>query len=687
MGTCQTDVAAEATTVEFDEDWYLERYKDVEQAVKANGRSALSHYLMFGQKEGRFGVRPKEPKAITGPPAPPIDQARDSAFCRHNGLFFLNPVDLSVTTLTPKRIAFIGACLFEGWGFHRKNPAGCPVDLLVSNNAEPLPDRLMPDVEVLAYDFQVIQVPLRAIFYDGMLTTLDYGSIEAHQIAFDQTCDRLAFHLKCRMEWNVQHGLLAFVCNFFVPQRNPMGALFPKFDLRNPEYFVFRLNERLEEMVRGYKNAYVLDMDRISASIGRRHVQDDIVAHFPHGTTLPPWGPVTNRIEPMAAITSHYDVTWPTDFLEAVWSELISMFRIVRQVDAVKLVVVDLDDTLWHGISGDISDVASSNMLEGWPVGVAEALAYLKKRGVLLAIISKNEEQRIREIFPLIFRNLLSLDDFAAVFINWTPKAENMRQLLDVVSLLPRNVVFIDDNPAERAAMAKAFPDMRILGRHPYYLRRILLWSSETQGISVTDESSRRTDMIQAQVEREGQRAQMSREDFLREAALSVRVTTIATIDHPRFSRVFELVNKTNQFNTTGRRWTAEDLGRLLDDGALLHTFEVVDKYTDYGMVGVVIVSGGTIEQWVMSCRVLGYQVEEAVMANIVRSLRANGLDTITGHLLETDVNFPCRTLFSKCGFTVQGGCWVLEPGNSISMPSHITMGELSDQPSKCAVA
>src|SRR5262249_15620249 len=149
-------------------------------------------------------------------------------------------------------------------------------------------------------------------------------------------------------------------------------------------------------------------------------------------------------------------------------------------------------------------------MAEGWPIGLAEALVYLKNRGVLLAIASKNEESRIRTIWPMIFGERLKLEDFAAIRINWRPKPENMAEILEGMNLLPRNAVFIDDNPAEREAMLRAFPGIRVLGRHPYYIRRTLLWAPETQVVTVTDESRRRTEMIQAQFTRETQRAAMS---------------------------------------------------------------------------------------------------------------------------------------------------------------------------------
>jgi FkbH-like protein len=244
------------------------------------------------------------------------------------------------------------------------------------------------------------------------------------------------------------------------------------------------------------------------------------------------------------------------------------------------------------------------------------------------------------------------------------------------MNILPRSVVFVDDNPVERAAMTKAFPSVRVLGRHPYYLRRILLYSAETQVPLVTDESARRTEMIKAQFERESQRTQMSRQDFLREAAPGVRLFSIASTGHPRFARALELINKTNQFNTTAKRWKIEECEGFFRQGRFF-AFEAADAFTDYGLVGVVIVEGDLIVQWVMSCRVLGYQIEDAIMATLVGVMRDGGASEIVGTLTMTDVNFPCRDLFGRCGFDQDSGngdYWVLAADNVIAIPEHVTV-------------
>jgi FkbH-like protein len=380
-----------------------------------------------------------------------------------------------------------------------------------------------------------------------------------------------------------------------------------------------------------------------------------------------------NRIEPMAAMSDHYDIRRET-FPQMIWTEALAMLRTIRQVDSVKLVVVDLDDTLWNGVSGESRDVVPDMaMTEGWPIGFVEALAYLKQRGVLLAIISKNDEDRIKSIWSGIFGKKIRLDDFAVRRINWQPKVDNMREVLAEVNLTPRSVVFIDDNPVERAAMRAAFPDMRVLGKYPYYLRRILLWAPEAQVASITAESSRRTEMIQAQIERETQRKALSREEFLLTLGVQVQVLEIADPSHPRFARAFELVNKTNQFNTTGRRWKQEECVSGFRDGMKFYAFEVSDKFTEYGLVAVMIVQDTAIEQMVMSCRVVGLGVEETALAVVTAKIREMhpGAE-ITARFVETEANLLCRSTYPDAGFVGQDGLFRLAAPKLPTAPAHV---------------
>lgn len=537
-----------------------------------------------------------------------------------------------------------------------------------------------PPHELSTYDFQVVHLPLRDILLEHDYFPLPYIDRSAWEDFFEACRDRVVRYLRAAMGYSEATGLLTFVVNFLVPQQNPMGRLLPKHDLRNLVQFVRRLNDELSEEVGRYANAYVVDADEIAAQLGRKYIQDDILCHVSHNALASNYDHYRDqdRIEPPLPLDQYY-VFAVDQFGEAMWSELLAMYRTLRGVDAVKLVVVDLDDTLWRGVVAEAEEVVAETT-EGWPLGVVEALSFLRKRGVLLAIVSKNDEAKIEAVWTKIFRHTLQLSDFAVRKINWEPKVANLEDVLQEVNLLPRNVVYVDDNPVERAAIQAAFPDIRVLGSRLYDVRRILLWSAETQVAHVTEESARRTEMVQAQVERESLRAGSSREEFLAQLHVKVQLLEVSDPEHPRFARSLELINKTNQFNTSGRRWTPEQVSGWFAGGGSLVAFVVEDSFTTYGLVGVAlartVVDELCIEQFVMSCRVIGLDVELAVLSELMRRGQASGLRSIAGSITATDANAPCRDLFRRCGFGEEtGGRWTSEIRRYEDLvPAHVTV-------------
>lgn len=625
----------------FDEAWYLQRYPDVALAVQNRKiESGLQHYISHGKKEGR-------PGSAATTTAQDFKKLAD----HHKSAGFLVPGDLAVSPLEIQRFAIVGSCFLDAWGFHHKNPQGCPADFFLSNNSGDLPES--PE-HIEKYDFQIVQLPLRAAWPDSAHW---HAKDEAEfQAAFDGACRRLEAQLKQRMRWNIDRGLLTFVTNFFCPQNSPLGALMPRYSLANPEYFVDRINQHLESIVRAYKNAYILDIDRICASVGRRYVQDDLMHIYAHNSIIVSQEINLKRIETVRPTNEHYDISWRGAFLDGAWASITGMLRTLRQMDPVKMVVIDLDDTLWSGVSGD-SDALDLNV-EGWELGFAEALMYLKKRGILIAIISKNDEERVRGVWPKLFGARLKLENFAITKINWTPKVQNMKEILASVNLLPRNVLFIDDNPVERAAMKSAFPSMRIIGAHPYYHKRILLWSPETQVAAITEESGKRTEMIQAQSKRETQRQELPREEFLASLSLKLELFEIADMDDKRFLRAFELINKTNQFNTTGKRWSPEDFRAHFSQKGRVYAFSAEDKFTPYGLVGALIVTDNCITQFVMSCRVAGLDIERAALSIVSAKMRADGAKGLRARFISTDANLLCRDVYKKFGFAENPDGW-----------------------------
>jgi FkbH-like protein len=583
------------------------------------------------------------------------------------------PTELAVTPTPLNRIVIIGSCLVSGWkAVIEASENRCPCDFFLLNNAGRLPDQ--PPYLPADYSFQIIQIPLRTILPEATYFRLSYNDPAAYEQLFLDTRARLLRFLDEAMRWNREHGVLTFVSNFLVPQQNPMGRLLPRYDLRNFVYFVAKLNEALDEELQSHKNTFILDIDQIAGTFGRRHLQDDVIWHIGHASALSDWDHPHDqeRLERVEAASRYYPVR-SEQFIVSVWNEVLANYRTIRQLDMVKLVVVDIDDTLWRGVAAERSEVSPED-IEGWPLGVVEALGHLKRRGVLLAVVSKNTEERVTPIWNRVFGNRLSLDDFAVRKINWRSKAENIEEILSEVNLLPRNVLFVDDNPRERADVQAAFPGIRAIGPNPYLWRRTILWSPETQVATVTSESANRTEMVRAQVERETMRKKMSREEFLSTLGTQVQIATIGTTDHEGFPRALELINKSNQFNTNGKRWSQQECEAAFSEHALFHIFEVRDKFTAYGIVGVVVVRESRIEQLVMSCRVVGLDVENAVIAHLLDRMRNDGYSSASASITETDANLLCRDLYKRCGFEAREGLWVRQTTPRMEMPAHIEM-------------
>jgi FkbH-like protein len=573
-----------------------------------------------------------------------------SAEC-HDGINFRVPRDLETSATRIQRVLLVGQCLLDEWALELAELApDTIVERVLFNQATQLPEQ--PPHPVGDYEFQIVALPLRIIIHETNYLRLSYLDTEQATEIFEAAAQRLSMILKSAMRWNVDHGLLSFVANFFVPQCNPDGRLMPRYDLRNMIHFIERLNEHLVQEIQTYKNCFLLDVDQVSASIGRRYVQDDSVCTIAHGSILANFSFTKDQeriVPPPLPIKKLYNAKI-TQFVEEIWRETVGMYRTVCKVDAVKMVIMDLDDTLWRGVLAELETV-SVEAIEGWPLGVIEALAFLRRRGVILAIVSKNEEANVTRIFDQILKHRLPLEHFALRRINWLPKAQNIQEVIQQANLLPKNVVFVDDNPVERASIAGVFPDLRIIGADPYALKRILLWSPETQVAYVTDESARRGEMIQAQENRETARKSLSREGFLESLDAEVQLVGVKNIEEKHFARAFELLNKTNQFNTTGKRWSLEEIKRAFDAGLRLICFFVKDRFTEYGLVGVILVRDSRLMQFVMSCRVLGLDVEKAVLFEAIRTLRATGAGDIEADFKETEANFPCRQLYASNGF------------------------------------
>lgn len=601
---------------------------------------------------------------------------------------YLFPRDLVLTETPVKKVFVVGSCMTEALleDFKVLQPE-TEFDYITVNNLMCLPD--MAPEQAAAYQLQYIQIPLRTVIGDNIIRIVDFEKNASFDDIEQQAKGMLSAVLSHVMKHNKAHGLLTLVSNFMVPQSNLAPSLSERGGRRDFGRLVRAMNDHLDQVLATeYKNAYVADFEGLVSSMGKRAFLDDAVSFYAHAgmfcadvddlDNYPSWlGRSQARIELVNDVQQTYGLR-PREFSELVLAQMTSIYRIATQVDTVKIVIFDLDNTLWRGQIAEHYEIGQEWPVSHlWPVGLWEAIHHLRRRGIMVSLSSKNDEHIVRERWSRAVLPWLGYDDFLLPKINWRPKSQNIQETLDALSLTAKGAVFVDDNPVERDEVRRNIPGIRVIGADPYQTRRILLWSAETQRPSSNAETAGREQSYRNIVARESEKQQSgSREDFLAGLGVHIDFTLVANVHSEIFQRVSELINKTNQFNTTGLRWSGADFAAFFDQGGQIYAFSVRDKFSEYGVVGAILVNAGVVRQFTMSCRVLGMDVEIGALRHLADQLFAAGLPLLVGAVVDTELNTPCRDVFQRCGFVAAGqpGVYTLVAAAPRVATPHITI-------------
>ena len=358
-----------------------------------------------------------------------------------------------------------------------------------------------------------------------------------------------------------------------------------------------------------------------------------------------------------------------------------SVVSIIRalQGKSRRVLVLDLDNTLWGGVVGEVGP-GGIKVADGSGEGEA-FLAFqryarqLRDQGIVLAVCSKNDDDKAREPFETRSDMALKLGDFACFLANWRNKADNLREIALQLDLGSDALVFFDDNPAERALVRRLAPEISVpdvpedaagyiqaLAAHRYFETVAFTREDATRARSYADNARRRELAAQAS----------DLQSFLVSLAMRMKVTPVNGLN---IERVTQLVNKSNQFNLTTRRMTLAEVQELAahPDWRTL-TFSLRDNLGDNGLISVVLLRKNDdtlhIDTWVMSCRVLQRGVEQFVLNEIVMVARREGLSRVAGAYVPTPKNGLVQHHYARLGFLPAGTegsqtFWMLpvEPG------------------------
>lgn len=383
---------------------------------------------------------------------------------------------------------------------------------------------------------------------------------------------------------------------------------------------------------------------------------------------------------------AHDDRKWylyKQPYTEKFWeviAEQAARIIVAQKIAAKKCIVLDCDGTLWGGIVGEDS-LGGIEIGQDFPgsayTDFQKYLIHLRSRGLFLAIASKNNEEDVFEVFDTHDAMVLKRDHISSWQVHWNSKADSIQAIAEDLNIGTDSIVFVDDSPKEIAEIENRLPDVTCF-LVPEEIAELPTLLSKTHLFDIADltkEDKKRADMMMAESNRKSAHKQMSEEDFLKSLELKIDVFE-AQSQH--LGRITQLINKTNQFNVTTKRRTADEVKTLSNNSdIILLGMNVSDRYGDYGLVGVVILkkldkTDWNIDSLMMSCRVLGRGAETSLIAKTAEAAAKRGAKKLIGTYLPTKKNQLVENLFPDHEFKVDGNQWVLDIINVPKAPDYV---------------
>jgi len=448
------------------------------------------------------------------------------------------------------------------------------------------------------------------------------------------------------------------VSNFTIPSKSNYGICETKskFGLQK---MIIKLNENLQSYISNLDSVYLFDMNGFVTRYGENNVFDP--KQFLFG-----------------------DIKIALDFIPYLTNDLMGYVIAILGLSK-RCIVLDLDNTLWGGIVGE--DGFDGIKLGSGPPGNAfvefqKHLLGLYNRGILLAINSKNNFDDALKVIEEHPDMVLRKEHFACMKINWNDKVSNLQEISEELNFGLENFVFVDDDPLNREFMKSSLPQVLTidLPKDPSKYVKSLEDLNDFNVLKITDEDKKRGLMYSQQQERKDfEKSTTSLQDFLKNMNLQV---TIQEADNFTIPRISQLIMKTNQFNLTTKRYQLEDIQKFSkDENVLIGCVQVEDKFGDNGITGVFIVHKDDIKEWtldtfLLSCRIMGREIEKSILAYIIRKAKEKNIDKIKAEFIPTQKNKPIENFLPDCGFKKEGNFWEISLNEKFSNPDFIRVVE-----------
>lgn len=428
-------------------------------------------------------------------------------------------------------------------------------------------------------------------------------------------------------------GALIIQNNFDLPRLRPLGNLEAS-ESYGRVNFLMRLNAEFASYARTHSRFLINDILYISSQMGLSGWEDSTY-----------WYNFHMALSPAATVAMAHNLA-----------------AIVKSVygKTKKCLILDLDNTLWGGVIGDDG---VQNLILGRDHAVGEAFVNfqryvkdLQRRGIILAICSKNDPENAKEGFSHP-DSVLRMEDFSAFKANWNPKPDNIREIAAELNIGLDSLVFVDDNPAERALVAGQIPEVAVpeVGSDVTRFAEVLEHERYFEVDKIVQDDLDRSAYYTSNAQRSAYQTDFrDYGEFLASLEMTAEIGPFVPV---YLERITQLTNKTNQFNLTTRRYTGAEVEAISRDHACITLYgRLVDRFGDNGLVSVLIgrVAEETVEVdlWLMSCRVLKREMEYAMFDALVEQCLARGIRKIVGVYIPSKKNKMVAGHYADLGFT-----------------------------------
>lgn len=485
------------------------------------------------------------------------------------------------------------------------------------------------------YQFQpdviLFFVELESLVSDSFREQFPQMELKEKELEIDRNAHEIVQLLNSLTQ---QTQALIIFSNFVIPTFSPLGILDNKQEIGYKRFYRI-LNSRLEQEFRSNSQIFIFDLNEVASKHGK-----DRYLNYP--------------------MYYRGSILFDESFLPVVSHELMGFIKTLKGKTR-KCIVLDLDNTLWGGIIGEdgFNGIKLNTAYPGNEfIDFQRTLLSLHNRGIILAVNSKNNLEDALEVFQKHPFMLIKEKNLAEYRINWNDKVQNMVELAQSINIGLDSMVFIDDNPVERARISAALPEVLVINipSSSTLYRKSIEMLNDFNTFSLTKEDLQRSKMYFARRQRlDLERRVQTLEEFIKTLEIVVEIRYANDFSLPR---IFSLINRTNQFNLTTKRYSEAEIDKMYNDPKfLIYTLQIHDKFGDEGIVGIAIIKKESSDFWVidsflMSCRVIGRKIEEVFLYKLINDAKkSKEVKKIEAEYIPTKKNSLVKDFYNQKGF------------------------------------